>query len=86
MAFAVEPRDFEKSIFLQSDGDAQDRATVDDFQHLADVCSKFGSHVAIVVDAEGEFVCLAPVAVARVIARLLDESQNVGDDIQPANG
>jgi hypothetical protein len=41
--------------------------------------------VAVVIDAEGEIVCFAPIAVARVIARLLDESKDFGDDASPAD-
>lgn len=81
MTFAVDPKDYEKHIFLQSDGDVHDRATEKDFLLLKDVCSKYGSHIATVIDAEGEIVCFAPVAVARIIARLLDESKDFGDDL-----
>ena len=86
MPFAIEPRDFEKHIFLRSDGDVHDQATEDDFHYFKDVCSTHGSHVAIVIDAEGEFVCLAPVAVARLIARLLDDCGEFGDDMDAVDG
>lgn len=81
MSFAVNPEDFGKHIFVTSGGDVDDQATLDDFINLKDVCEKNGSHVAIVVDAEGEIICFAPVAVARIIAKLLDESGDFGDDL-----
>ena len=86
MAFATELRDYEKAIFLVSDGDPSDKATADEFRELEMVCEKYGSHVATVIDAEGEIVCFAPVAVARLIARLLDASAEFGDDMGPAKG
>jgi hypothetical protein len=85
MTFAVEPKDFEKRIYLLADGEVKAQASEHDFRRLKDVCAKNDSHVAVVIDAEGEIVCFAPIAVARVIARLLDESKDFGDDASPAD-
>jgi hypothetical protein len=78
--FAVELHDFEKHIRVSSGGGIPDKATYGDFHSLNLVCEKAGTHVAIVIDAEGEIVCLAPIAVAMLIARLLDKSEEFADD------
>ena len=81
--FATKLRDFEKHISVSSGGDVADAATYGDFHNLKSVCDTHGSHVAIVIDAEGEVVCLAPVEVARLVARLLDGSDVFADDALP---
>ena len=84
--FATELRDYEKHISVSSGGDVADSATYGDFHHMVRVCEENGSHVAIVIDAEGSYVCLAPVAVAQLIAQILDASKEFAEDAYRGNG
>ena len=77
--FATKPKDLEKMIFLDSDGDTS--ATVMDFVSMHNTCARQASSIAIVVDSEGELVAFAPKEIARLIAKLLDESNEVADNV-----
>ena len=52
-----------------------------DFVSMHNTCARQASSIAIVVDSEGELVAFAPKEIARLIAKLLDESNEVADNV-----
>jgi hypothetical protein len=69
--FATKPEDLEKDCFINNDGTTE--STVNDFVCLEFVCKKNNSKVVEVLDAEGETVCFAPIAIALLIVQLLND-------------
>lgn len=81
MGFAVKPKDFEKDVMLDSGGEPmEDSLLMAYYNNLRDTCSENNSNVAVVIDSEGKIVCLAPVAVASIIAKLLNQSKDFGEE------
>jgi hypothetical protein len=61
----------EKEIFLSGDG--EDIADIDAFNEMKKEHEKHNINLATVIGAEGEYVCIAPEPLARLIAKLLTE-------------
>jgi len=71
--FATRPEDLEKYFSISGGEDTSDSASIGDFEHARSVCEKYGTHIAMVIDAEGEYVCFAPQPIAKLIKDLLNE-------------
>ena len=69
--FATKPEDLEKFCGLESGG--EETATIDDFLYVEKVCAQYQSKIVRVIDAEGETVCFAPIDIAKLISKLLNE-------------
>lgn len=83
MPFATKPHELEKEIGLASDGEPAAAAHLVDLELMQSVCAANKTHVAVVIDAESEIVCLAPLYIARLIAKLLTESDEVDPRVYP---
>lgn len=70
---ATRPEDLERYLSVLTDYPA----AANDFVRMQKKCAKYGSEAVVVVDAEGELVCIAPQAIAERIAELLNADERI---------
>lgn len=86
MNFAVNPEDFEKNVFISNEGDyVGDDVLLESFHALKEICDKNDSHLVEVIDSECQTVCFAPVKIAELIVKLLNESEEFGEKSFPSS-
>ena len=74
--FATTPFDLEQMVFLASDGDFEvDCATL---KIMLGTCAEYKSRCSLIIDCEGQYVAIAPEAIARLICDTLNALP--GDD------
>ncbi|MFQ5632842.1 MAG: hypothetical protein ACE5I1_29075 [bacterium] len=74
MPFLTEPEDIDLFVCIPVDETNDDfiPANEQDFRNMQKVCADNNSILAQVLDAEGEYVCLAPLPIAQKIIKLLN--------------
>lgn len=77
--FLTKPEEIDRYCALPSGG--EEEATREDFDFMEKVVKRNGSKLVLVVDAEGEHICIAPEKVAEYIAKLINEDTKEEDKI-----
>lgn len=71
--YATHPEDLERYFSVLTNFPA----AAHDFVRMQKKCAKYESEAVVVIDAEGELVCIAPQAIAERIAELLNADKRI---------